>query len=52
MRCDRQIGLRVVIVEELQGTIREHDPECGVGSILLDEANLDVGTAPLEQVAR
>jgi hypothetical protein len=53
MRGDRRPGLRVVLVEELQGTIRERnpEPECGVGRILLDKADVDLRAAPFEQVA-
>jgi len=41
-------------VQELQGASGEHDPEAerSVESILLDDADLNVGTAPLEQVAQ
>ncbi len=51
---DCRIRFGVVIVQELQGASGEHDPEAerSVESILLDDADLNVGTAPLEQVAQ
>ena len=51
VRRDRRDGLGVVVAQELERLVGEHDAEApgGVGGVLLDEAHLVAGMAPLPQ---
>ena len=51
-RHDRGIGLRVVVAQEFQRAVGKHDAEAerGVGRILLENGDVGVRIAALEQV--
>src|SRR2546426_12784499 len=52
MRRDGVVGSGVVVFQELQRAIGEHHAEAEgrIRAVLLDEADLRLGTAPLQQI--
>src|SRR5690606_38576181 len=51
-RRDEVVRFRVVLLQKFERAIREHEAEAEarVGRVLLEYANLDLGTAPLQKI--
>jgi len=54
LRRDRREGVRIVVTEEFERTVREHhaETERGVGVVLFDHGDVGIRPPPLDQVGQ